>query len=164
MCRRHDWVGSSQTWWQMFTMFSPVVVCCPACWRGWPPSGAGQRPSTGTARWSRGPRGPGWGPGASGPRAHASRPALGSTPGGTRRRRYRTGAWAGPAPGESIRLNGPVNKSICDSLRRTLCQFVMFQFIVLKLEIGGNPAYTRIIIRKSKTRTFLPNNWCFVLD
>ena len=45
--------------------------------------------------------------------------------------------------GESIRLNGPVNKSICDSLRGTLCPFVMFQFIVLKLETGGNPAHLK---------------------
>ena len=57
-------------------------------------------------------------------------PGLGSTPGGMRTPRYRTGAWAGPADKENIRLNGPVNKSICDSSGRTFCRFVMFGFIV----------------------------------
>ena len=53
--------------------------------------------------------------------------------------------------GESIRLNGPVNKSICDSLRGTLCPFVMFQFIVLKLETGGNLAHLESSLQKKST-------------
>ena len=46
-------------------------------------------------------------------------PGLGSTPGGKRTPRCRTGVWAGPATGENIRVNGSVNKSICDSSGRT---------------------------------------------
>ena len=136
-------------------LFSPVVVCCPACWRGLPPSWGGQRLSTGTGRWSPGPMAQGW-PGAAAVTSGRLRPAPGSRRGGMTRQRCRTGAWAGPAMERRKllnRLNGPVNKSICDSWEEDFASICHVPIHCFKI---GNPDWKSI-----PTRTFLPLQMMF---